>query len=77
MTKFKEAFIVEDLTPSRAKLINYVKKERNDEFVLGHTYNNACMYVCFFISQPQQHKTKHKNTIKAEINRSSKKRNTL
>ena len=60
MIKFKEAFIVEDLTPSRAKLINYVKKERNDEFVLGHTYNNACMYVCFFISQPQQHKTKQK-----------------
>ena len=22
--------------------------------------------VCFFISQPQQHKSKHKNTIKAE-----------
>ena len=24
------------------------------------------MYVCFFISQSQQHKSKHKNTIKAE-----------
>ena len=26
----------------------------------------VCMYVCFFISQPQQHKSKHKNIIKAE-----------
>ena len=26
----------------------------------------TCMYVCFFISQLQQHKSKHKNTIKAE-----------
>ena len=27
----------------------------------------VCMYV-FFVSQPQQHKSKHKNTIKAEKN---------
>ena len=24
------------------------------------------MYVCYFISQPQQRKLKHKNTIKAD-----------
>ena len=32
------------------------------------------MYVCFSISQPQQHKSKHKNTVKAEKKGSSKKR---
>ena len=37
-TKFKDAFIVKNLTPLRAKLFNYVKKECNDEFVLCHTY---------------------------------------
>ena len=29
-TKFKETFVLEDLTPPRAKLFNYVKKECND-----------------------------------------------
>ena len=35
------------------------------------------MYVCILISQPQQHKSKHKNTITAEKKESSKKRYTL
>ena len=30
------------------------------------------MYICFFISQPQQHKPEHKNSIKAEKKGSSK-----
>ena len=37
----------------------------------------VCMYVYFFISQPQQHKSNHKNKIKAEKKESSKKRYTL
>ena len=33
------AFITEDLTPLRSKLLNYIKYECNDEFVLCHSYN--------------------------------------
>ena len=49
--------------------------------LLKTAYENVCMYVCmyvcFFISQPQQHKSKHKNTIKAEKKEAAKKRYTL
>ena len=37
--KFKNAFITEDLTPLRSKLLNYVKNECDGKFVLCHTYN--------------------------------------
>ena len=36
---FKNAFITEDLTPLRSKLLNYVKNECDGKFVLCHTYN--------------------------------------
>ena len=36
--KFKKAFITEDLTQFRSKLVNYVKNECNGKFVLCHTY---------------------------------------
>ena len=37
--EFKTAFIVEDLTPLRQKLLNYVKNECEEKFVLCHTFN--------------------------------------
>ena len=37
--KFKNAFITEDLTPLRSKLLNYVKNDCKGKFVLCHTYN--------------------------------------
>ena len=37
--KFKTAFITEDITPLRSKLLNYVKNHCDGEFVLCHTYN--------------------------------------
>ena len=37
--KFKNAFITEDLTPLRSKLLNYVKNDCEGKFVLCHTYN--------------------------------------
>ena len=30
------------------------------------------MYLCFFISQPQQHKRRHKNTLKADEKEAAK-----
>jgi len=36
---FSKVFITEDLTPLRSKLLNYVKKECDNEFVMCHTYN--------------------------------------
>ena len=36
---YKNAFVVEDITPLRQKLLNYVKNECDGEFVLCHTYN--------------------------------------
>lgn len=36
---FENAFITEDLTPLRSKLLHYVKNYCEDEFVLCHTYN--------------------------------------
>ena len=36
---YKNAFVVEDITPLRQKLLNYVKNECDGEFVLRHTYN--------------------------------------
>ena len=36
---FKNAFITEDLTPIRSKLLNYVKNHCKRKFVLCHTYN--------------------------------------
>ena len=38
---YKSAFITEDLTPLRAKLLRYVKEECEDNFVLCHTMNDA------------------------------------
>ena len=38
-SKFKEAFITEDLTPLRSTLLRYVKTECDGKFVLCHTYN--------------------------------------
>ena len=37
--KFNNAFITEDLTPLRSKLLNYVKNDCDGKFVLCHTYN--------------------------------------
>ena len=37
--KFKNAFITKDLTPLRSKLLNYVKNDCEEKFVLCHTYN--------------------------------------
>ena len=36
---FGNAFIAEDLTPLRSKLLRYVKKECDNDFVLCHSYN--------------------------------------
>ena len=36
---YKHAFITEDLTPLRSKILQYVKKQCNNNFVLCHTYN--------------------------------------
>ena len=36
---FGNAFITEDLTPLRSKLLRYVKKECDNDFVLCHSYN--------------------------------------
>ena len=36
---YKNAFVVEDITPLRQQLLNYVKNECDGEFVLCHTYN--------------------------------------
>ena len=36
---FGNAFITEDLTPLRSKLLRYVKKECDDDFVLCHSFN--------------------------------------
>ena len=38
--KFKNAFITEDLTALRSKLLNYVKNDWEGKFVLCHTYNS-------------------------------------
>ena len=35
----KSAYITEDLTPLRAKLLRYIKEECKDKFVMCHTYN--------------------------------------
>ena len=37
--KLNYAFITEDLTPLRSKLLNYVKNDCDGKFVLCHTYN--------------------------------------
>ena len=37
------AFVVEDITPLRQKLLNYVKNECDGEFVLCHTYGKIRM----------------------------------
>ena len=37
--EFQNVFISEDLTPLRFKLLQYVKKENNNNFVLCHTIN--------------------------------------
>ena len=37
--KFNNAFITEDLTPLRSKLLNYVKSDCDGKFVLCHTQN--------------------------------------
>ena len=37
--EFSKAFISEDLIPLRSKLMQYVKKECNNKFVLCHTIN--------------------------------------
>jgi len=37
--QFKDIFIAEDLTPMRAKLLNYIKDECKNDFVLCHTIN--------------------------------------
>ena len=37
--KLNNAFITEDLTPLRSKLLNYVKNDCDGKFVLCHTYN--------------------------------------
>ena len=36
---FSNAFMTEDLTPLRSKLLRYVKKECDNDFVLCHSYN--------------------------------------
>ena len=36
---FSNAFITEDLTPLRSKLLRYVKKVCDNDFVLSHSYN--------------------------------------
>ena len=36
---YPKAFLTEDLTPLRSKLLNYVKYECNDKFVLCHSMN--------------------------------------
>ena len=36
---YKNAFVVEEITPLRQKLLNHVKNECDGEFVLCHTYN--------------------------------------
>ena len=52
----------------KEKVLGNVQKEKTlgnvYSFFRGNMY--VYMYICFFISQPQQHKSKHKNTIKAE-----------
>ena len=56
------------------------KEDERELCRLARQRNRAVMYVCmyvFFISQPHQPKSKHKNTIKAEKKGSSKKRYTL
>ena len=37
--EFSQVFITEDLTPLRSKLLQYIKKECQNDFVLGHTFN--------------------------------------
>ena len=37
--KFNKAFITEDLTLLRSKLVNYIKKDCDETFVLDYTYN--------------------------------------
>ena len=37
--EFLQVFITEDLTPLRLKLLQYIKKECQIDFVLGHTFN--------------------------------------
>ena len=37
--EFSQAFISEDLTPLRSKMLQYIKKECQNDFVLGHTFN--------------------------------------
>ena len=39
MQEFSQVFITEDLTPLRSKLLQYIKKECQNDFVLGHTFN--------------------------------------
>ena len=36
---FSNAFIIEDLTPLRSKLLRYATKECNNDFVLCHSHN--------------------------------------
>ena len=36
---FSNAFITEGLTPQRSKLLRYVKKECDNDFMLCHSYN--------------------------------------
>ena len=38
---YKSAFITEDLTPLRTKLLRYVEEECEDNFVLCHIINGA------------------------------------
>ena len=37
--EFSNAFILEDLTPLKCNLLQYVKKKCNNKFVLCHTKN--------------------------------------
>ena len=39
MQKFSQAFISEDLTPLCSKLLQYIKKECQNDFVLSLTFN--------------------------------------
>ena len=65
-------FITKRVCQHKCFEVNYCEMQRC--YIKTNLY--VCMYVCFFISQPQQHKSKHKNT-KAEKKGSSKKRYTL
>ena len=39
MSSYKDTFIIEDLTPLKTTLLNYIKRDYCNRFVLIHTIN--------------------------------------